>query len=735
MPAPWIQIRLLQIVGHLGQADKTASEGMYEVLHEVMRRADIGINVGYAIIYECVRTVTTIYPNAQLLAEAAKCTSRFITSDNHNLKYLGINALASIVQVNPNAAKEHQMVVIDCLEDKDETLRRKTLDLLFRMTNDHNVKVICMKFLVSLKDSVDVYLRQELIEKITSLAESYAPDPIWYIETMTEVFELGGELVQEQIAHNFIKHVALGIEQAGDDGEEDELDRDAKNSDVAQYVADFFLEQLDHIRIPNILLKVVAWVLGEYGHLATGHLDEETKPGQEQKEDAQEKVVYSPLSPVTVITKLWDVVEKQGENYETRMWTMAATCKLIKHLNPIPSEIVEIIQKYSQAINSDLQQLAGELLEMVKERQMLASVFASSNITDDIVVDDKLSFLDTYVSEYVQSHSGREYRPATAEKKLGQVMPTKASKEKLRLVHREATDTTMIEEVAIGPTSHPVAKTFTLPTQPSEPDVDRSLFSSSGLARTAAAGRWSEKGYENGQSAQEDEYPETTTATAANITATNSSSATTITKAEPTQTKTAEPSTNVIEKAPPAKKVVESAQNAQIMAIFGEGDSAIANDPDAFRKDRRKKRFASSTKIVPTRSQTTISSTAVPKKVEQEKKQDTDNLFDFVSEQPQPQSQPPSKQAPKPKTATAPTSTASKPTTTSTSNTGGGLLDDLFGYITCIYRYLLFVCVCHWLNEFFFFFLQIIICNVIIFLMVNIHTTQLNSNPPKQALQ
>ncbi len=72
----WTQIKLLEILALLGTANKRAPEGMYEVLHEVMRRADIGINVGYAIVYECVRTVTTINPNTQLLAETAKCTSR-----------------------------------------------------------------------------------------------------------------------------------------------------------------------------------------------------------------------------------------------------------------------------------------------------------------------------------------------------------------------------------------------------------------------------------------------------------------------------------------------------------------------------------------------------------------------------------------------------------------------------------------------------------------------------------
>ena len=125
IPAPWIQMQLLRILATLGQADQAASEGMYEVLLEVMRRADTGISVGYAIIYECVRTVTTIYPNAMLLDAAAGSIARFIKSDNHNLKYLGVTGLAAIVKDHPKYAAEHQMAVIDCLEDPDETLKRK----------------------------------------------------------------------------------------------------------------------------------------------------------------------------------------------------------------------------------------------------------------------------------------------------------------------------------------------------------------------------------------------------------------------------------------------------------------------------------------------------------------------------------------------------------------------------------------------------------------------------------
>lgn len=70
IPAPWIQVLLrlalclvsasnhpfhhsqmdiLKILAILGRGDQSSSEGMYEVLVDVMRRADTGINVGYAI--------------------------------------------------------------------------------------------------------------------------------------------------------------------------------------------------------------------------------------------------------------------------------------------------------------------------------------------------------------------------------------------------------------------------------------------------------------------------------------------------------------------------------------------------------------------------------------------------------------------------------------------------------------------------------------------------------------
>jgi hypothetical protein len=38
VPAPWIQIKILQILGKLGHGDKSASDHAYEIINETLRR-------------------------------------------------------------------------------------------------------------------------------------------------------------------------------------------------------------------------------------------------------------------------------------------------------------------------------------------------------------------------------------------------------------------------------------------------------------------------------------------------------------------------------------------------------------------------------------------------------------------------------------------------------------------------------------------------------------------------
>lgn len=364
MPAPWLQVKLLSILSILGTADKAASEHMYEILQECMRRADSGVNVGYAIIYECVKCITRIFPDHGLLELAASNISRFISSENHNLRYLGVTGLAQIVQVNPAYAAEHQMVVADCLEDPDETLKRKTLDLLFRMTNPQNVVVVVDKLTFHLRTSVDAHLRRDLVQKITSLAERFAPDNEWYVNTMNTVFELSGELVPAETAYNLMRLVAEG---AGEDESADNAFR--------VFAVNTYLKLLEKPTLSDILVQVIAWVLGEYARLATidGYTIED------------------------IADLLTECIERPFEDPSTRGYLVTALLKLIGQHGLKSTTAEDIIRSYRSSRMTDLQQRCYEFEQLRQSPALMRKVLPYDASCEDIIVNKDLTFLESFV--------------------------------------------------------------------------------------------------------------------------------------------------------------------------------------------------------------------------------------------------------------------------------------------------------------------------------------------------
>lgn len=173
VPAPWLQIQLLRILGLLGKDDQRTSELMYDVLDESLRRAELNHNVTYAILFECVHTVYSIYPKSELLEKAAKCIGKFVLSPKINLKYLGLKALTYVIQQDPTLALQHQMTIIECLDHPDPIIKRETLELLYRITNAQNITVIVQKMLEYLQQSKEEYIIVNLVGKIAELAEKH----------------------------------------------------------------------------------------------------------------------------------------------------------------------------------------------------------------------------------------------------------------------------------------------------------------------------------------------------------------------------------------------------------------------------------------------------------------------------------------------------------------------------------------------------------------------------------
>ncbi len=374
IPAPWVQMSILRILAVLGRGDQSSSEGMYEVLIDVIKRADTGINVGYAIVYECVTTITTIYPNATLLDAAATSISRFIRSDSHNLKYIGIKGLAAIAKDHPKYVADHQMAVIDCLEDPDETLKRKTLSLLYRMTNGINVEFVVEKLLGFLAATKDEHFRVDLVEKVTLCAERYAPSNAWFVRTVISVFESGGDKVKRNVANTLVQLIAEG---SGEDSDDDENGADGAGSsddDLRAEAVDDFLRLLGKPKMPSMLLQTMSWVLGEYGYLSRAS------------------------TPDMIITALCDLANNT-DDAQTRAMAVTATMKLVAQSGTCPATATALVAKFLKSRSVNVQQRCVEFQTLLAHSGTMADVLPVDASCEDIEVDKNLPFLDSFVSQ------------------------------------------------------------------------------------------------------------------------------------------------------------------------------------------------------------------------------------------------------------------------------------------------------------------------------------------------
>ncbi|XP_023082931.1 AP-4 complex subunit epsilon-1 isoform X2 [Piliocolobus tephrosceles] len=386
VPAPWLQIQLLRILGLLGKDDQRTSELMYDVLDESLRRAELNHNVTYAILFECVHTVYSIYPKSELLEKAAKCIGKFVLSPKINLKYLGLKALTYVIQQDPTLALQHQMTIIECLDHPDPIIKRETLELLYRITNAQNVTVIVQKMLEYLHQSKEEYVIVNLVGKIAELAEKYAPDNAWFIQTMNAVFSVGGDVMHPDIPNNFLRLLAEGF------------DDETEDQQLRLYAVQSYLTLLDmeNVFYPQRFLQVMSWVLGEYSYL----LDKET--------------------PAEVIAKLYKLLMNDSVSSETKTWLIAAVTKLTPQAHS--SDTVErLIHEFTISLDTCMRQHAFELKHLHENVELMKSLLPVDRSCEDLAVDASLSFLDGFVAEGL-SQGAAPYKPhhQRQEEKLSQ---------------------------------------------------------------------------------------------------------------------------------------------------------------------------------------------------------------------------------------------------------------------------------------------------------------------------
>jgi AP-2 complex subunit alpha len=267
-PSPWLQIKLLKFLqlfphaltdgaGTNGES-KTYITQLTQVVSKILTDTDVSdsinkSNADHAVLFEAVNLIVIWGQSGptHLRDGAMKLLGKFISVREPNIRYLGLMTMAKLAQLEGSAegVKKHQATVLVSLKDADISVRRRALDLLFVMCDTDNAERIVDELVAHLV-LADAAIREEMVLKIAILAEKYATDLRWYVDTILKLISISGDHVSDPIWHRVVQIVT-----------------NHPQGDLQAYAAATLLVAASPRRCHETSVRVAAYVLGEFGFL------------------------------------------------------------------------------------------------------------------------------------------------------------------------------------------------------------------------------------------------------------------------------------------------------------------------------------------------------------------------------------------------------------------------------------------------------------------------------------
>ncbi|KAI5966704.1 APL4 [Candida pseudojiufengensis] len=242
---PFLQVSLLETLRILGGS----SEEINDILTQVAS-LDSGKNSANAILYECVKTIFTIDSDQSLKILGVNILGKFLSTKDNNTRYVALDTLLSIVNIEPLAVQRHRSTIINCLTDGDISIRRRALELAFGIINEQNIRVITREILTFLETCTDFELKSYVTSQITIAANKYSPNDKWHFDTLIRVLEHGGNALTNDIMSNIL---ALILQ--------------CEDQELKKHVVLKLYESSLKDNNQFGLILITSWALGEYGDL------------------------------------------------------------------------------------------------------------------------------------------------------------------------------------------------------------------------------------------------------------------------------------------------------------------------------------------------------------------------------------------------------------------------------------------------------------------------------------
>ncbi|OXA50499.1 AP-3 complex subunit delta-1 isoform X2 [Folsomia candida] len=188
----WMLIKIIKLFGALTPLEPRLGKKLIEPLTNLIHSTS-----AMSLLYECINTVIAGMPNHNASIQLCVQKLRILIEDSdQNLKYLGLLAMSKILTTHPKSVQTHKDLVMRCLDDKDESIRLRALDLLYGMVGKKNLMEIVKKLMVHMEKAEGTTYRDELLCKIIKICSQNNYQHItnfeWYVSVLVELARVEG---------------------------------------------------------------------------------------------------------------------------------------------------------------------------------------------------------------------------------------------------------------------------------------------------------------------------------------------------------------------------------------------------------------------------------------------------------------------------------------------------------------------------------------------------------------
>uniref|UniRef100_A0A803VHP8 AP-3 complex subunit delta-1 n=1 Tax=Ficedula albicollis TaxID=59894 RepID=A0A803VHP8_FICAL len=194
----WVLIKIIKLFGALTPLEprlgKKLIEPLTNLIHSHSQHRDLtGICASVSVLISLSSGMPNHSASIQLCVQKLRI---LIEDSDQNLKYLGLLAMSKILKTHPKSVQSHKDLILQCLDDKDESIRLRALDLLYGMVSKKNLMEIVKKLMIHVDKAEGTTYRDELLTKIIDICSQsnyqYITNFEWYISILVELTRLEG---------------------------------------------------------------------------------------------------------------------------------------------------------------------------------------------------------------------------------------------------------------------------------------------------------------------------------------------------------------------------------------------------------------------------------------------------------------------------------------------------------------------------------------------------------------